>query len=166
MVASLLHLILTLATQAAMKESLDAPQPAMADEDDPLLAEAIRASLVETEGGAEGGAEGATDAVEPPLIQRFPALKAQLEAEQRAAGGIGAGMTGMTEDGVDADAAMAAAMAAAAGFDFEEDGAFGDGRDRGWQPPAPPSPATLEARRVREEQDAVSFCIFGDFIPD
>ena len=83
MVASLLHLILTLATQAAMKESLDAPQPAMADEDDPLLAEAIRASLVETEGGAEGGAEGATDAVEPPLIQRFPALKAQLEAEQR-----------------------------------------------------------------------------------
>ena len=158
MVASLLHLILTLATQAAMKESLDAPQPAMADEDDPLLAEAIRASLVETEGGAEGGAEGATDAVEPSLIQRFPALKAQLEAEQRAAGGIGAGMTG---DGVDADAAMAAAMAAAAGFDFEE-----DGRDRGWQPPAPPSPATLEARRVREEQDAVPFYIVGDLIPD
>ena len=142
-----------------MKESLDAPQPAMADEDDPLLAEAIRASLVETEGGAEGGAEGATDAVEPSLIQRFPALKAQLEAEQRAAGGIGAGMTG---DGVDADAAMAAA----AGFDFEEDGAFGDGRDRGWQPPAPPSPATLEARRVREEQDAVPFYIVGDLIPD
>jgi len=122
-----------------MKESLDAPQPAMGDEDDPLLAEAIQASLRDagTDGGAGAGGGGSdrTEEDTRSMLERFPALKAQLAAEQRAAEGGG-------------DAGMAAAMAAAMSeFEFDEQGA------RPWQPPPPPSPGTLEARRVREEQD-------------
>lgn len=120
-----------------MKESLDAPQPAMDDEDDPLLAEAIQASLRGAD--ADADADGAAGAQEDTrsMIERFPALKAQLEAEQRAAAG-GGGQEG-----------MAAAMAAAMAGDFD----FAPQSSQPWQPPAPASPGTLEARRVREEQD-------------
>jgi len=127
--------------EAAMKESLDAPQPSMADEDDPLLAEAIQASLRAADDDADAGAEQDSRS----MIERFPALRAQLEAEQRAAAGGGG------HDG------MAAAMAAAMGGDFDD---FAPSSQT-WQPPAPASPGTLEARRVRQEQVsacALSFC--------
>ena len=126
--------------EAALKESLDAPQPAMGDEDDPLLAEAIQASLREGASGDAAGAGGGASAQEDTrsMIERFPALKAQLEAEQRAAAGVGGGNDATA-------AAMAAAMAGMGDFDFDAGGSRG--------PPPPPSPGTLEARRVREEQD-------------
>jgi len=113
----------------------------MADEDDPLLAEAIQASLRAADDDADAGAEQDSRS----MIERFPALRAQLEAEQRAAAGGGG------HDG------MAAAMAAAMGGDFDD---FAPSSQT-WQPPAPASPGTLEARRVRQEQVsacALSFC--------
>ena len=58
--------------EAAMKESLDPPQPAMADEDDPLLAEAIQASLREAGGDVLASISARPEAAPaPPVVQHL-----------------------------------------------------------------------------------------------
>jgi molybdenum-dependent DNA-binding transcriptional regulator ModE len=55
----------------------------MADEDDPLLAEALAASLRESasaDGGSGGGGAGMEEDTRS-MIERFPALKAQVLKE-------------------------------------------------------------------------------------
>ena len=55
-------------------------QPAMADEDDPLLAEALAASLRDGAGAEGGGGAGGggTEEDTRSMIERFPALRAQV----------------------------------------------------------------------------------------
>ena len=63
--------------EAAIKESLEQPQPAADDDDDPLLAEAMRASMAQDANAPEGAAPGGA------LADRFPHLRAQQEAEEQ-----------------------------------------------------------------------------------
>jgi hypothetical protein len=55
-----------------MQESLDAPHRAMADEDDPLLAEAIQASLREAGGDVLASISARPEAAPaPPVVQHL-----------------------------------------------------------------------------------------------
>jgi hypothetical protein len=131
--------------EAAIMASLEQAQPAASDEDDPLLAQALKASLEADTDPAAAAAAAAAAATAGPL---FPHLRAQQEAEARAA-------TRQRNEGAgfapgDFDPALFGGGAAGLpdGFFFDE----------GDDAPLPlqqrqPSERTLENRRLRQDQD-------------
>ena len=133
--------------EAAIMASLEQPQPADSDEDDPLLAQALKASLEADSDPATAAASAAAAA--GPL---FPHLRAQQEAEERAAARQRAEGAGFGPG--DFDPAL---FGGAAGGLLPEAGFFFDDEADGAPPPQQqqrqPSERTLESRRLRQDQD-------------
>ena len=136
--------------EAAIMASLEQAQPAADDEDDPLLAQALKASL-ETDATDPAAAAAASG----PL---FPHLRAQQEAEARAAARLQAGGGAAFGPGDYEPLSFAGAGAGVAGFpgaaDFPAEFLYDD--DDIGAPPPPPRPVsehTLESRRLRQDQD-------------
>eukprot|EP00960_Hanusia_phi_P054963 762822-Hanusia_phi.AAC.16 len=126
--------------EAAIKASLEHPQPGLDGDDDPLLAEALHASLAKDEG------EESKRSI-PSIEERFPQLRAQELAQH-------------LKQIIDQKRAHEAQFvpdtfseSRAAGIPENLRRFMDVGDDFGAPKYNPPSPSTMEARRVREEQD-------------
>uniref|UniRef100_A0A7S0HVD8 UBX domain-containing protein n=1 Tax=Hanusia phi TaxID=3032 RepID=A0A7S0HVD8_9CRYP len=118
--------------EAAIKASLEHPQPGLDGDDDPLLAEALHASLAKDEG------EESKRSI-PSIEERFPQLRAQELAQKRAH------EAQFVPDTFSESRAAGIPENLRRFMDVDDD--FGAPKYN------PPSPSTMEARRVREEQD-------------